>query len=122
MKKSLVAIAIFLAVALAAGSAAYALSTFAKSVAGYGQVKWTNQVTITESKLDGADTIKGKVQSNANTVADRIYTVHLYLNGEEAATETVSWPAPQIPGNTKTKTFTGLDLVAITSWEIEVTH
>ena len=122
MKKSVIAIVIFLAVALAAGGAAYALTTFAKDLAAYGQVKFTGQVTVTESKLDGNDTIKVKLQSNAQTVADRIYTVHLYLNGDEAATEPVSWSAPQIPGNSKVKTFTGLDLAAITSWDIEVTH
>ena len=122
MKKALMTIAILLGVTLAAGSAAYALTTFAKSIAAYGQVKWTDEVTVTASSLDGNDTVKVKLQSNANTVADRVYTIHLYLNGEEAATQTVTWTAPQIPGNNKTKTFGGLDLAGITSWDIEVTH
>lgn len=120
--KRLIVIFTLLAVILASSGAAYALTIFAKKVASYGKVEYTSEVTITESKLDGSDIIKVKLQSNANTVADRVYIVHLYLNGEEVGTLAVSWTAPQIPGNTKSKEFEDLDLSAVTFWEVEVTQ
>ena len=120
MKKIIIAISILIALAVSFGGAAYALSIFAKEIAGYGQIKFTSEVTVTDSSLDGASKVKIKLQSNVNTVADKVYNVRLILNGELVSTQTVSWTAPQIPGNTKVKIFSDLDLSTVTIWDIEV--
>ncbi len=100
-----------------------AISFFQKSLAGMGQMTYTNEVSITDIKVKSLSQVKITIESKANTVADRVYTVTLYLDDTQwATTMPVSWEAAQIPGTKKKITFTGLDLADIVEIDAEVTY
>jgi len=122
MKKWLLTALVVLIVAISLATAAYAISMFTKNLAALGKVNFTDECTVEEIEVDDLTTIKVKLLSNANTVADRNYSVRLYLDGVETAGQLVSWLAGEIPGTRKTITFTGLSLSAVTTVRVDVTH
>mgnify|MGYP001618652572 CR=1 FL=1 len=120
MRKLIATIAVLLAVGAAFYGVGYAFTQFYKQVAGVGTVEFVDQATVQDVSVIGADKVKVKVQSNSLTEAGYSYTVAFYLDGEQVATQTVSWTAPQIPGVSKNLTFTGLALAPVTQYGVEV--
>lgn len=111
-----------LIVALVMIPAAYGLGIYTKELAGMGILKITDEVTVEEIEIDDATKAKIKLASNAQTVADKSYTVKLYLDGTFNSQQTTSWTAGEISGGIKkTLTWTGLSLAGVTTLKFEVT-
>ncbi len=98
-----------------------AFGFFAKSIAGLAQDRFTGEVTITDTHASGNDKYTIWVQSNAATVALKVYTIHLYFDDVlQAQTQTVTWTALEIPGTVKKITFTGLNTSSVLIIEPEI--
>jgi len=101
---------------------AYALGIYVKELAGLGIVRITDEVTIEEIEIDDASTVKIKMAPNTRTIADKTYTVKLYLDGELGGQQTISWTQSEKDAGTKKKlTFTGLNLAEVSVLKFEVT-
>lgn len=101
---------------------AQAITMLYKQVTGSGNVEYSDQTTVSQVVVQGADKIKVSLVSTATTVASHVYTVELYLDGNDTATQTVNWTAGQIPGTTKSVTFAGLSLAGVTDYSVEVRY
>jgi len=100
---------------------AMAFSYFSKQIAGLAQDRYTNEVTVTDTHASGNSKYVVFVQSNAQTVPLKVYTVYLYFDDVvQPQTQTVSWTVAEIPGTTKKVTFTGLDTSAVQIIEPEI--
>ena len=120
MRKLLIALVFVLAIGFASWGVGYAISQLYKEVAGIGNAVFLDQVTVTDVIVSGQHVIRARLTSNAGTEADYAYTVALYLDSVEQATDTVTWSAPQIPGTTKMVIFSSLDLSLVTTYGVEV--
>ena len=101
----------------------YAVSFFQKTVAGMGQMTYTDEVGITDIKVKSLSKVTVTLESKASTVADRDYSAYLYLDDvKQAVPQPVSWDAGDIPSVKKKVTFDGLDLAATTVVDVEVTY
>lgn len=102
---------------------AYAISFFTKTLAGIGQMTYTNEVSILDIKVKSLSKVDVTVESKSNTVSDRVYIVVLYLDDVKwTDTQTVSWTAEQIPGTKKKVSFVGLDLASTIVVDAEVIY
>jgi len=102
---------------------AYAISLFNKTLAGMGQMTYTNEVTITDIKVKSLSKVTVTIESSNATVADRVYTVALYLDDvKQVTTQSVSWTVIEIPGTKKKVDFTSLDLALVVSIDAEVIY
>lgn len=110
-----------LAFALAFYSVGYAITSFYSQVTGIGNSEFTDETTVTSMVIVSPTKIQVKLTSTADTVAGQTYYAALYLNGNYEATQTTSWTTGQIPGTTKTLSYSGLSLGIVTSWGINVT-
>lgn len=127
MKKRFAKIAIALLLGAAAPVAVGAFSQFFEEVAGLGRVDFIDQVLVSNIKTkikSGAsnDEVKATMESKDTTEADYLYTVDLILDGDVADTATVSWTSAQIPGQSQSVTFSGLELGTVSTLEIKVTR
>ena len=123
MKKRYAPILIGLVTLVVFSGAALGVSMFIKTVAGLGNVTYTDAVAITDIKVKSLAKVTVSVTSNANTVADQTYHVDLYLDGTAlGAPQDVSWVIAEIPGTTIKVAFDGLDLSAVTDIDAEVTE
>ena len=124
-KKLLWVISITLVVLLlffGTGLGAYAISMFQKTLAGMGQMTFTDEVIITDVRINSLSKVTVTAESNANTVADRVYKVQLYLDDISTANQTTSWTVDKIPGVKNKVVFSGLNLNVTTLVEAEVTY
>ncbi len=99
----------------------WAISFFQKTLAGIGQMTYTDEAVITDIKIKSLSKIAVTVESNAQTVVDRVYSVDLYLDDVKQTSMTVSW-AGEIAGTKKTVTFIGLNLATTTVIDVEITY
>lgn len=121
-KRLLLAVAIGFILTIVFGSSALALTFFIKNLAAVGSVNYTAEVTISEIEVDES-VVKVKLSPNSETVADRVYTAHLYLDGVDVGQQSVAWTQSEINGNTKKLlTFTALNLEPITKIRVEIIH
>jgi len=123
MKKKLIIAGITILITLASITAVWSLTSNFRIITGLGSVEWVNEAVVSQINQKGSETnsqIIIKLTSTADTVADNIYTVTLYLNDIETATDTISWAAGEIPGTQKKITFSGLDLSTINNYNIDV--
>ncbi len=101
----------------------YAISLFQKTLAGMGQMLYTNEVTVTDIKVASLSKVTVTIESNNSTVADRVYSAYLYLDDVKWATpQTVSFSAGEIPGTKKKVTFTGLSLATVSAIDVDITY
>lgn len=108
MKKATLVFAAFILVV----ASAYAIApTFYKELAGIGILKFTGEVTITD--ISATDT---QVDVTLESTTTKTFTVTLYLDGFESATQSVAFPP-----ETQTISFPGLDLSSVTIIKVEVT-
>ena len=99
----------------------FAFSFFAKQVAGLAQVRYTQEVTITDTHESGNTKFTVWVVSNANTVSNHQYTISLYCDDIlQVQTGAVSWSAAEIPNTIKKVSLTGLNLAPYSTCEPEV--
>ena len=123
LKKWLLIAIVSLVVALSLGGTAIALSMFVKNLAGLGQMQFTDQCVVSEIEADDLTKVKVKLLPNANTMAGTTYTVSLFLNSQYEDDKTTSWTQAEIDAHAKkTLTFTGLDLVSVITFKVEITH
>ena len=124
MKKLIKTIAVILVAVILSGTVvAYGITLFQKTLAGIGQMTYTNEVTISDVKVKSLSRVDVTLESNAQTVADRIYSAYLYLDDVKVLTpQTTNWTAGQIPGVKNKISFTGLSLGATTLVEVEVIY
>jgi len=124
MKKFIQIVAIILVVVFLIGTTTtYAISLFQKNLAGSGQMNFTNEVTITDVKVKSLSKVDVTVESNAQTLALRNYSIYLYLDDVKWETPmTVSWTAGEIPGTQKKVSFSGLSLGPTGLVEVEVVY
>ena len=121
VKRSVRVLLLMALIALVLSGTAMAISMFTKEVAGLGKMTFTDEVTITDIKVSSLSKVKVWVESKANTQADHVYTVYLYLDDTKwPAGLQVVWAANQIPGVKQKLTFTGLDLSTVVEVDAEV--
>ena len=123
MRRLALILAIVIGVMFASYGVGYAITSFYKQLVGVGNVTFNQEVDIFNIQVTGPSSVKVITQSTANTEADYVYTVTLYLDFEAVApTQTVSFTAPQIPDVKKTITFSSLSLGAVSDVGAEVTR
>ena len=122
-KKLLIPIVLVIVIGTFFGGYSYGLNIYQKTLDAIGFVSLTDEATISEIEIDDSTTLKVQAEPNVNTLADVVYTVHVYLDGIDTAQQTVSWTAAEITAITKkTVTFTGLSLAAAAKVKAEITH
>jgi len=121
--KVIVGLMVLLLILFATPVGAIAISFFQKTLAGMGQMEYTNEVDIIDIKIKSLTSIIVSVESNDNTVADREYSVFLYLDDERwDFPELISWDIDHIPGSKEKVTFDGLDLTDVVKVDAEVIY
>lgn len=101
----------------------YAISFFLKTLAGMGQMTYTDEVAIVDIKVRSLSKITVTIESKNSTVADREYSVYLYLDDvKQLVPQNVSWTALEIPGTKKKVTFDGLDLADVMIVDADVIY
>jgi len=113
-------LAVLLLVAVLMIPVAYALGIYSKQIAAIGIVEITDEVTIVDIQIDSATQLSITMAPNQNTVAEKTYTVKLFLDGKFNSQKTVSWTQGEInQGKTKTLIFSAnLQGVSVIKFEV----
>ena len=107
--------AVFLTLLAASAGVGIALTVTTFNLAGMGQLNFTDEAGVANIRVIDIGKVQVTLQSTANTVADRIYTVKLCLDDDQAASCTVSWTQQEIDSNVnKVLVFASLDLSSVT--------
>lgn len=121
--RSILALMVVLVLFFGTPLGSYAIQIFQKTLAGMGQMTYTDEVTIADIKVKSLSKVLVTLESKDATVVDRVYSVYLYLDDvKQAVPQSVSWTIGEIPGAKKKVTFVGLDLAAVTSVDAEVIY
>ena len=120
--KVLIAVVIVAALVLLISGSALAWQMFHKSVDGQGRLEYTGQVEVTEIRATSMESVRVTLTSTPETLARTSYSVELLLDGVSTGTDVVSWANNEIPDETKSLDFVGLDLSLVALIDIDVTH
>jgi len=105
------------------GGSVVAWDFYQKNIDTQGRMQYTAEATTTVIRAVSMNQVDVTLDSNDETVAARVYTVHLYLDNVDTAQQTVSWGKSELGGGSpQTLNFTGLDLSTVVIIDVETVH
>jgi hypothetical protein len=120
-KKKMLLVAVFLTLLAATAGVGIAITVTTFNLAGTGTLTFTDEARVISIRVVDSDKVQVKLVPGANTVANRPYTVKLFLDDTQAATGTVSWTQQEINDNAKkTLLFAGLSLSSVIAVTVDV--
>lgn len=112
---------VLLALLAASAGVGIALTVTTFNLAGSGTLTFTDEARVIGIRVVDSDKVQVKLEKTANTVANRTYTVKLFLDDNQAASLTVSWTQQEINSNAKKVIlFTLLNLNSVTAITVDV--
>ena len=106
MKKRAIITLVLLALWLLSLAVVYSNAGYYKELAGAGNVRVVDEVTVTTISLTAPNEVLVGVANNVSTEAGYPYKVTLFLNFKETGSGTMTWAAGVAPGSEKLVRFT----------------